>query len=256
MQAPPSEVLVERDGDVLVLTLNRPEVRNALNRAFVLRLLALLDDADADPEIRAVVLAGAPPAFCAGADLRELPAGADDEALERVELTVLLHSRIPSLRKPVVAAVGGAAVAGGCGLAMSCDLVVASASATFGYPEVRRGLVAAVVMVSLERLVGRRIALDLLLSGRLVDALEAHRLGLVTEVVAVGEELPRALERAHELATHPAGAVAMTKELFGRVGDLPYEAALRQAGVVNLVMRRSADAREGAAAFVRGGDDT
>jgi enoyl-CoA hydratase/carnithine racemase len=251
MPPAPSEVLAERDGPVLVLTLNRPEVRNAMNGALVRRLIALLEEAGRDPEIRAVVLAGAPPAFSSGADLREL-AGADDDPLDRVELTVKLHALIPSLRVPVLAAVGGAAVAGGCGLAMSCDVVVASDDASFGYPEVRRGLVAAIVMASLERLVGRRAALDLLLSGRRIDAREAKELGMVTEVVPAGTELARALERAHELAEHPPGALAMTKELFYRIGDLPYETALSQAGTANLLMRGTDEGRQGATAFVEG----
>jgi enoyl-CoA hydratase len=246
-----SEVLAERDGPVLVLTLNRPEVRNAMNAVLVRLLIAQLDGAGRDPEVRAVVIAGAPPAFSAGADLREL-AGPHDDPLDRVELTVKLHTLIPSLRIPVLAAVGGPAVAGGCGLAMSCDVVVASEEASFGYPEVRRGLVAAIVMVSLERLVGRRAALDLLLSGRGIDAREAKELGMVTEVVAAGQELTRALERAHELAAHPPGALGTTKELFYRVGDLPYEAALVQAGMANLVMRATDEGREGATAFVEG----
>lgn len=251
MPQAPSEVLAERDGAVLVLTLNRPEVRNAMNGALVRRLIALLEDAGRDSEVRAVVLAAKPPAFSSGADLREL-AGPDDDPLDRVELTVKLHALIPSLRIPVLAAVGGPAVAGGCGLAMSCDVVVASEDASFGYPEVRRGLVAAIVMASLERLVGRRAALDLLLTGRRIDAREAKELGMVTEVVPVGQELARAVERAHELAAHPPGALAMTKELFYRIGDLPYETALQQAGTANLLMRGTDEGRKGAAAFVEG----
>ncbi|MGH2950228.1 MAG: enoyl-CoA hydratase/isomerase family protein, partial [Solirubrobacteraceae bacterium] len=182
MPPAPSSVLTERDGPVAVLTLNRPEARNALNGALVRALLEELRVADREPGVHAVVLAAAPPAFCAGADLRELPAGTSEEAAERVDLAVELHSCIPGMAKPVIAAVDGPAVAGGCGLAMSCDLVIGSERAQFGYPEVRRGLVAALVMVRLERLVGRRAALDLLLSGRRVGAAEALELRLVTEV--------------------------------------------------------------------------
>jgi enoyl-CoA hydratase/carnithine racemase len=250
MPPAPSEVLSERDGPVLVLTLNRPEVRNAMNGALVRRLIALLEEAGRDSGVRAVVLAGAPPAFSSGADLRELAGG--DDPVDRMELTVKLHALIPSLRLPVLAAVGGPAVAGGCGLAMSCDVVVASEEASFGYPEVRRGLVAAIVMVSLERLVGRRAALDLLLTGRRIDVHEAKELGMVTEIVPAGQELTRALERAHELAAHPPGALAMTKELFYRVGDLPYETALGQAGMGNLLMRGTDEGRKGATEFVEG----
>jgi methylglutaconyl-CoA hydratase len=203
--------------------------------------------------VRAVVLAAEGPAFCAGADLRELPAGTPEEAQRRVELATELHGAIPTMRTPVIAAVGGPAVAGGCGLAMACDLVVASEQSWFAYPEVRRGLVAALVMVSLERLVGRRVALDLLLTGRRVEPGEALALGMVTELVAPGRERERALERAAEVAASPPGAVGMTKELLMRVSDLPYGAALRQAAQVNLLMRATADARAGSEAFLAGG---
>lgn len=250
--APSSDslVLIERNGAVAVLTLNRPEARNALNGALVRLLLERLRNAETDPSVRAVVLTGAPPAFCAGADLRELPDGSLDEAVERVDQSVDLHSVIPSMRTPVIAAVGGPAVAGGCGLAMSCDVVVASERARFGYPEVRRGLVAALVMVSLERLVGRRAALDLLLTGRSIGSGEALELGMVTEIVPAERLLERALERADAIAQSPPGAVGMTKELLLRIGELPYATALRQAGQVNLLMRRSPEARAGAEAFL------
>lgn len=241
--------MADRDGPVAVLTLNRPEVRNALNAALVGELLGRLREANEDASVRAVVLSAAPPAFCAGADLHELVEGEPHAARRRVELTVQLHTAIPALRKPVIAAVSGAALAGGCGLAMSCDVVIASERASFGYPEVRRGLVAAVVMASLQRSVGRRVAMDLLLSGRRIDAEEALRIGMVTELVSGGSELATALQRAHEFAQHPPSAVAMTKELFYRVSDLPYPVALRQAGGVSLLMRRSTEARSGAAEF-------
>ncbi len=233
-----------------VLTLNRPHARNALNAALVEALLAHLRAYGADAEVRAVVLAANGPAFCAGADLRELPAGGFDEAVARVDLAVALHAAAPRMRTPVIAAVGGPAVAGGSGLALSCDLVIASEAAWFGYPEVRRGLVAALVMVNLQRLVGRRIALELLLTGRRVDAHEARALGMVTEVVPAGEELARACERASEIAASPPAAVALTKELFQRVGELPYDAARGLARDANLLMRRTDDARAGTEAFL------
>lgn len=245
-------VLIERHGAVTLLRLNRPEARNALNAQLAECLRDRLREAEDDPGTRAVVLTGAGTAFCAGADLRELPAGTPEEAARRVDLAMELHGAIPAMRTPVVAAVGGPAVAGGCGLAMVCDLVVASADAWFGYPEVRRGLVAALVMVSLERLVGRRTALDLLLTGRRVAPEEARGLGMITEVVEPGREVERAIERATEIAASPPGAVGMTKELLGRVADLPYAAALRQAAQVNLLMRATADAKAGSDAFIAG----
>ena len=176
--APP--VLAERRGAVAVVTLNRPAARNALNRALLAALHEHLHAAMEDDSVRAVVLTGAGPAFCAGADLREAldtPPGAEGFWLQydRSGQSLDLHRLLPRLPKPVIAAVNGFALGGGCGVAMSCDLVIASDQATFGYPEVAQGLVAAMVMVSLSRIVGRRQALDLLLTGRKLTAADAPR---------------------------------------------------------------------------------
>jgi enoyl-CoA hydratase len=247
-QADDQNVTMERHGRVGVITLNRPRARNALNRALLAELHAALDGFGADQDLGVVVLTGADPAFCAGADLKE---GAQDQFADfwsvhdRASQSMHLHQKLARLPKPVIAAVNGPAVAGGCGLAMSCDLVFASDKATFGYPEVRRGLVAAMAMVSLSRIVGQRAALDLLLSGRTVAAAEALGLGLVNRVVPHPDLLPAVLEYATDMAACPSSALRLTKELFRQVTELDYDRALEHARDINLLVRQTSDANRG-----------
>jgi len=238
------------ENQVLLITLNRPDVRNALNADLVTQLRKVLQTSDSDPTVHAVVLTGAGSAFCAGADLHEIGVRDFRQMSDRVDASYAVHALLPKLTKPVIAAVNGPALAGGCGLAMSCDLVLASDRAQFGYPEVTRGLVAALVMVSLQRLVGRRKALELLLTGRRIPAQEALAIGMINEVVPHDDLLPRALGLAQDLATHSSSAVALTKQLFYRTADLPTPSALRRARDANLVMRQMVDARKGAEDFL------
>jgi enoyl-CoA hydratase/carnithine racemase len=244
---------VEREGRVAILTLDRPEARNALNRALLRALNAAIAEAEADAGIGAIVLTGNGPAFCAGADLKETAADMEGDDFwaryERANQSLDFHKRLPKLSKPVIAAVNGFALAGGCGVAMSCDLVIASDAAKFGYPEVKRGLVAAMVMVSLSRLVGRRQALDLLLTGRQISAQEALALGLINRVVPHDQLRARALDYAAEVAANSASALRMTKALFHHVMELDYDRALEYARDANQMMRQTRDARAGAAAF-------
>lgn len=204
----------------VVLTMNRPDRRNALSRDLIAALTAAFTRARDDAAVRCVILTGAGNAFCAGMDLAELQqsltAGKDqqtpvwDDALPLAKLYDLIY-RFP---KPTIAAVNGAAVAGGAGLVSVCDLAAASAEARFGYPEVRRGLVAAMVMPHLLRHVGERLARQLLLTGELIDAKEACQAGFINAVVPA-EQLPtRALAWAHSLAEGGPNALAKTKELL------------------------------------------
>lgn len=242
-------VLEKRDGIVAVLTLNRPEARNALNRALVDDLKTRLRRLDKDDEVRAIVLTGQDPVFSAGADLKEIAPVGVNAAYERAEASMDLHRLLPRLTKPVIAAVNGHALAGGCGLALACDMVVASDQAQFGYPETPRGLVAALVMVNLSRLIGRRAALELLLTGRRVPADEARSLGMINSVVQKADLTEKAMELAREVGGHPATAVRFTKSLFYEVADLPFEAALTRARDVNLRMRMTDAGIKGAASF-------
>jgi enoyl-CoA hydratase/carnithine racemase len=248
-------VLIERADRVAVLTLNRPKARNALNAALLAELSAALERESGSPDVGAIVLTGAGSAFCAGADLKESAtamAGADFwSQYDRASRSLRIHDAIPRLAVPVIAAVNGHAVAGGCGLAMSCDIVIASDTARFGYPEVGHGLVAAMAMVSLSRSVGRHQALDLLLSGRLVDADEAQRIGMVNRVVAHDALMREVMSYATAMAAKPASALRITKALYRQIAEVDYDRGLEYARDVNMLVRYVDDARSGSMAYVR-----
>jgi enoyl-CoA hydratase/carnithine racemase len=249
-----SIVLSERRGRVAVITLNRPEARNALSTELLSELQRSFDEIENDNGVGAVVLTGNGPAFCAGADLKEtsrnVTGGDFWTGYSRTNQSLHLHQMLPKYPKPVIAAVNGFAVAGGCGVAMSCDLVVAGTGAQFGYPEVKRGLVAAMVMVRLGRIVGQRQALELLLSGRLVSAEEALALGMINRVVDDSDTLTVAIELGEELASRPASALRFTKELFRQVQEMNYDLALEHARDVNQMIHRVGDAEKGVSAFL------
>ncbi len=237
-------MLAERHGAVAVITLNRPKARNALNRALLAGLHEHLHEAVRDDGVRAIVLTGNGPAFCAGADLKEAlgaPGGPDGFWMqyERSGQSLELHRLLPKLPKPVIAAVNGFALGGGCGVAMSCDLVIASDQATFGYPEVSQGLVAAMVMVSLSRIVGRRQALDLLLTGRHLTPQQALELGLINRIAPHDQLLAQALAYADEVARHGASALRMTKSLYYNIAELDLDRALDYARDFNQMLRQT-----------------
>src|SRR5436309_5895815 len=199
-----------------VITLNRADKRNALSRRLIAALRQCFERARDDAAARCVILTGAGPVFCAGMDLAELQESLDvpaesspvwDDALRLARLYDLIYT----LPKPTIAAVQGAAVAGGAGLVTVCDLAVAAPEAKFGYPEVRRGLVAAMVMPHLMRHVGERMARYLLLSGELIDAQEAVRAGFLNEVAPANQIHDRATARARSLAEGGPQALALTK---------------------------------------------
>jgi methylglutaconyl-CoA hydratase len=204
-------------GPAAVLTLNRPDKRNALSRALIAELTAAVDRAAADPAVRCVILTGAGPAFCAGMDLDELRNTLTDSGNQiwaDAHALSALYDLIYTLPKPTIAAVNGPAVAGGAGFLTVCDLAIAVPTAKFGYPEVRRGLVAAMVMPHLLRHVGERAARWMLLTGELIDAAEAKRIGLVNDVV----DATKLMDTAHAWAKYCAEggpkALAKTKELL------------------------------------------
>jgi len=239
-------------GPVAVLTLSRPERRNALSRALVDQLGDALARASVEPGVRAVVITGAGSVFCAGMDLKEASASvgspeAEKQAVSDVQAIADLIQQLHGLPKPVVAALNGDAHAGGAGLAAACDLVVAARHARIGYPEVRRGLVAAVVLHDLVRQVGERRARELLLTGAPIDAETAERWGLVNRVVPVELCLPTALELARSLVGSAPKAVETTKHLLDEAGGRP---DLRGAAAVTAAVRVSEEAEEGMRAFL------
>lgn len=251
-------LLARRDGPVLLLTLDRPEVRNALSRALRAELADALDAAAADPKVRAVVMTGAGAAFCAGLDLDELlaeaagaeSAGAAEAALEDSRSLAGLYRQLIALPKPVIAAVNGAAVAGGAGLVNASDLAVAAASARLGYTEARIGFVPAIVATLLRTQMGEKALRELLLGAELIGARRALELGLVNEVVPDGQAVARALELAGELARNAPGSLAATKALLLATSGLALDAALATASEANAARRSSDELAEGIRAFL------
>ena len=233
-------LLIEHHGGVCVLTMNRPDKRNALNTALTQALLDALRAADADESVRCVVLAGAGQGFCAGADLSEFKDLTPDQAQRvsaRAELTASLHGIFSKMAKPVVSAIQGAAMGGGAGLALAGDMAVMAASAKLGYPEVKHGIVAAIVMTNLTRQVGRKAAFELVGLGAPVDAARALALGMVNRVVADADLMQETLAIAQQLAAASPQAIAATKQLLHQVAELPFDAALEQGRLANERMR-------------------
>jgi methylglutaconyl-CoA hydratase len=245
--------MLDQHGPVAVLTLNRPEVRNALSPELIDALSEQLDQLQTLETVRAVVLTGAGRVFSSGADLENLRLlssqssevnKADSNALAR------LLVRLYTFPKPIIAAVEGAAVAGGAGLATACDLIVAGQSAKLGYTEVRLGFVAAMVSVFLLRCVGEKHARELLLTGKLVPASEAHRIGLINEIVPDQTALERAVALAQEIVQNSSTALSATKEALSVLPGMGLEEGLRYAAGLNSWARTTDDLREGVAAFL------
>lgn len=242
---------VEKNGPGLELTLNRPQSRNALSRALIADLTTILHEVDEDAAVRSVILTGAPPAFCAGLDLREVAQTDPEQAEHDASSLLKLFETIDNLTKPVIAAVNGSAVAGGAGLVSVCDIVICGASATIGYPEIKRGLVAAIVMTYLRRLVGERQAKWLLLTGETLTAGQAVEFRLANEAVADAELLPRARRYAEMFAAYPPQALTSTKVLFNRIRSLQHLDAVREARALNASMRLTSESRAGVEDFLR-----
>jgi methylglutaconyl-CoA hydratase len=242
-----------RDG-VLTLTLDRPDKRNALSAALVDALHAALDRADLDAEVRVVVLRGAGRDFCAGADLEELLVSAE-LTLGENEAAALrlgtLFSRMRRLPKPVVAVVQGRALAGGAGLVTACDLAIAGSGAQIGYPEIQRGFVPAMVMTLLRRAVGEKIALDMVLTGRVLAAAEALAVGLVARVVPDAELDREAGAQVGALASASPSAVALTKPLFYQLDGRTLDDGIALGARVNALARQTPDFRAAIAQFLR-----
>lgn len=244
-------VQVEK-GRVAVVFLNDPERRNPLSPEMASSLLQALDDLEADPGVRAVVLTGRGKAFSAGADLafleRVTELGAEENYRHSLSLMRLFH-RVYTYPKPTVAAVNGPAVAGGAGLATACDLVVMDEEARLGYTEVKIGFVAALVSVILVRAVGEKAAKDLLLTGRLVEAREAKALGLVNRIAPPGKALEEAKALAEEVAKNAPTSLRLTKELLLALPGMGLEDGFRLAALANAWVRETGDLKEGIRAF-------
>jgi enoyl-CoA hydratase/carnithine racemase len=239
------------EGGVLRLTLNRPHARNALSLGLMEALVEALGRAAKDPQTRVVVIAGAGPAFCAGHDLRELRA---DPRRATYENTFALCSKlmltITRLPKPVIAEVAGIATAAGCQLVATCDLAIAAEDARFATPGVNIGLFCSTPMVALSRAVGRKAAMEMLLTGELIEAARAREIGLVNRVVPAAGLRAAVDALAREIAAKSALTVAIGKEAFYRQAELDLSAAYRYAAEVMTTNMLAADAAEGIDAFL------
>jgi len=247
-------VLTSLDGGVARITLNRPEVRNALDRDMLRELAAALAALDADPAARVIVLSGAGDrAFCAGADLKGLgDRGTTLEARESFSGLARILESIARMRTPVIAQVHGYALAGGCGLAVGCDVVIASDDAVFGLPEITVGMLPLIVMAPIFRAAGRKRAMLMVLGGERVTAAEALDMGLVSRVVPRAD-LPTATEAlASRMAGFSPTALAIAKEAAATMQDMEYGAALRYLRELTTLVALSDDVKEGVAAFFAG----
>lgn len=238
---------------ILTLTLNRPTKRNALNAELIEQLHQSLEHADLSAEVRVVVLRGAGRDFCAGADLDELLASVDRSVTENEAAALRLGGLFGQMRqlpKPILAMVHGRALAGGAGLATACDLVIAAASAELGYPEIQRGFAPAMVMALLRRAVGEKMALDLVLTGRVLTAGESLAVGLVSRVVPEDDLEREGLDLARELARTSASALAFTKQLFYRLDGESLGEGIARGARVNALARGTPDFRDAVARFL------
>jgi methylglutaconyl-CoA hydratase len=247
-------VLYSVDNSVARVTLNRPEKRNALNDELIAGVKSSLAAAHADDQVRAVLLLGAGKDFCSGADLEALKKIADasvaenlDDARSLMELFLLIRQ----VRVPVIAAVTGRALAGGCGLATACDLVLASSNARFGYPEVKIGFVPAMVLAILRRNVSEKRAFELLTRGDEITADYAHQIGLVNQVFSEETFIESVDSYVQKFATTSQSAVALTKKLLYQVDSLSFAEALETGVDVNVIARMTEDCQQGIAKFLK-----
>lgn len=235
------EIMLDEDrGRVRILTMNRPDKLNALNTALTEALLAWLRQSDHDDSISVVVLTGAGRAFCAGADIGEFKDFTPDQAARvehRSQLTMQSHLVFSQMKKPVIAAVRGAAMGGGAGLALASDMVVASETMKLGYPEIKHGILPAIVLTNLVRQIGRKAAFELVAKGDPLTAARAYELGAVNKVVPDANLLDDAVALAQSLAAHSPEALYAIKQLFHKVADLPLAQGLEEGRKANVAMR-------------------
>src|SRR3954462_12458431 len=238
--------------NVATLTLNRPDKRNALSFQLLDELIVALDEIEKSTA-QILILTGAGKAFCAGMDLEELKTLTGKSHAENVadsKKMARIFRRLYEFSKPTIAAVNGAAIAGGTGLATMCDFTIAVPEAKFGYTEVRIGFVPAIVSSILVWQVGHKIARDLLMTGRLFDATEAHRYGLVNEIVDPDRLMPRAHELAAQLGENSPSSVHATKRLINGFISRQLDEQIAAAIEDNARIRTTADFREGVSSFL------
>jgi len=245
-------LLLEHRDEVATITFNRPDKRNAINTQMLAEVQSALDEIE-KKKTRVVIMTGAGPAFCAGMDLEMLSAIAEQSPQENQEDSrrmAKFFRRIWSFPRPTIAAVNGHALAGGCGIATLCDFSISVPEAKYGYTEVKIGFLPAIVSVFLTRQIGDKRARDLLLTGRLVEAKEAHQLGLVNEIVEPAKLLSRANELAEQLVAVSPGSVTRAKRLLVCAEAAAIDADLDRAVLENARIRCSPDFKEGVSSFL------
>jgi methylglutaconyl-CoA hydratase len=245
-------IQLTHDSGIATITLNRPDKRNAMSFALVSELMAAMDEVETSPA-NVVIFTGTGKAFCAGMDLEELKSlvgKTHDENVKDSSTMATLFRRLYDFPKPTIAAVNGAAIAGGTGIATMCDFTLAVPEAKFGYTEVRIGFVPAIVSSILVWQVGHKIARDLLLTGRLFDATEAHRYGLVNEIVPPEKLLERARAIAAQLMENSPLSMRATKKLINGFIAKQLDEQIATAIEDNARIRTTADFREGVTSFL------
>jgi enoyl-CoA hydratase len=243
-------ILAERRGTVGLITLNRPKALNALNAALIAEIGAAFDDLEGDPVIAAIVLTGGEKAFAAGADIKEM-AGKSYMQAYGEDFITRGWERVAQCRKPVIAAVGGFALGGGCEMAMMCDIVIAAENARFGQPEINLGTIpGAGGTQRLPRFIGKAKAMDLCLTGRMMDAAEAERAGLVSRVVPAADLLAEAVKIAERVAQMSRPIAMMVKESVNRAYETSLAEGVRFERRVFHATFATEDRKEGMAAFI------
>ena len=246
----PETLVLETHGPVLLIRLNRPEALNALNSVLLRELGEVLAGADADPEVRCMVVTGSDRAFAAGADVREMAGKGFAEAFGQ-DIFGPAAAAIARIRKPVIAAVSGYCLGGGCELAMMCDFILCSDTARFGQPEVNLGIIPGMGgSQRLTRLVGKSKSMDMNLTGRMMDATEAERAGLVSRVILMADLVPEALKVAASIAAKSALAVMAAKESVNRAMETALAEGLLHERRLFHALFATEDQKEGMAAFI------
>ena len=242
-------ILVETRGRVGLITLNRPQALNALNSTLVGEVNAALDGFEADPNIGCVVITGSEKAFAAGADIKEM--ASLDYPQTYLDDFITAWDRVANRRKPIIAAVAGFALGGGCELAMMCDIILAADTAKFGQPEIKLGVMPGMGGTQrLTRLIGKAKAMEMCLTGRLMGAEEAERSGLVARVVPLADLLAETMKTAETIAAMSLPIAMMTKETINRADEVSLSEGIRFERRLFHAMFATADQKEGMAAFV------
>jgi methylglutaconyl-CoA hydratase len=251
---PPVQYASPDASGIARITLNRPEKRNALSPELIAALSAALANSARDADVRVVILTGAGQDFCSGADLAAFDRAAEAGVLDHLQTARALADVLLQMRhhpRPIVAAVRGRALAGGCGLATACDLIVAAESAKFGYPEVNIGFVPAIVMAILRRNLSEKRAFELVCTGEIIDANAAQAAGLINLVFPDSEFDARVNEYTASLAAKSTTAISLTKNLLYHIDSMSFDAAIEAGVHGNAIARSTDDARAGIARFVK-----